>query len=105
MGLVEKVVTMAFTLNVVLNGLEFRNKRYGVSASTGKAWMSLVFEDSEGYQVETSVPADLQQDIIDMIDDGVLAKGDMCDCSLKAVARSDGNSYIQLKALPELMED
>lgn len=96
---------MAFTLNVVLNGLEYRTKRYGVSASSGKAWMSLVFEDSEGYQVETSVPADLQQDILDMVEDGSLVKGDRCDCAVKAVARSDGNSYIQLKALPEVLED
>ena len=96
---------MAFNLNVVLSGLEYRTKRYGVSASSGKAWMSLVFEDSEGYQVETSVPADLQQDVLDMVEDGSLFKGDVCNCAVKAVARSDGNSYIQLKALPEVMED
>ena len=91
---------MAFNLSFVMHSVEFRRQRYGVSSNTGKAWMSLVFEDSEGYQVECSVPADMQQDMLDE----PLEKGDLCNVALRAVAKADGSSYVQLRSLPELCE-
>ena len=34
-----------------------------------------------------------------------LRKGDMCAIAVRAVATADGNSYIQLLAVPEVLED
>lgn len=89
---------MAFALNAVLSPMEFRALRSG-SGKNGP-WMSLVFEDADSQQLEASVPKDLQGDIYNL----GLSKGDVCSISVRAVARADGNSYVQLRALPELAE-
>ena len=96
---------MAFNVAFVLDDVEYRNMRYGVSQSTKKPWMSLVFEDDEGYQVECSAPADMQTELHDMKDTGMLNKGDHCSIAVRAVAKADGNSYIMLRAIPEVLED
>lgn len=89
---------MAFSISCVLPKMEYRAIRTG----TGKngVWMSLVWEDSDSQQIETSVPKDLQADVYGLS----LKRGDLCAISVRAVARSDGNSYVQLKALPELAD-
>lgn len=90
---------MAFSLEVTLSSVEYRAMRSG----TGKRgrWMSLVWEDEHASQVETSVPVDMQADVMAL----GLTKGDCCVINIRAVARADGNSYIQLRALPELMDE
>lgn len=90
---------MAFSLEVTLPRVEYRATRSG----TGKRglWMSLVWEDEKASQIETSVPAEMQADVMGL----GLTKGDRCVISIRAVARTDGNSYIQLLALPELMDE
>lgn len=92
---------MAFRLNVVLRELEYRGRASGNSSKTGNRWMSLIFEDAETQQINVSVPSDMQDDVIDL----GLRKGEICNVSILAVARADGNSYMQLTAIPEPLED
>lgn len=92
---------MAFRLDVTLTELEYRGKASGSSSKTGNRWMSLIFEDSETQQINVSVPSDMQDDVLDL----GLRKGEICNVSVVAVARADGNSYIQLRAIPEPLED
>ena len=91
---------MAFRLDVTLGSVEYRGMRTGKSTKTGNPWMSLVLEDSDANQIEVSVPQDMQGDVY-----GVgLRKGDMLALGIRAVAMSDGNSYIRLTALPQILE-
>lgn len=92
---------MAFAFNCVLEGVEFRAVRSGTGRDSGQPWMSLVLEDADSQQVEVSVPRDFQGDVYSL----GLRKGDSVDVAVRAVARNDGNSYVQLRALPELVED
>lgn len=90
---------MAFFLRVNLHGMEYRGDRSGQGKSG--AWLSLVFEDKEARQIEVSVPRDMHNDVYQL----GLKKGDVCVITVNAVARNDGNSYVQLVALPEFDED
>lgn len=92
---------MAFVLNVTLPEVEYRGMQSGTSRESNRPWMSLVFEDKDTNQVSVSVPADLQGDVYSL----QLHKGDYCAISIRAVARADGSSYVQLTALPEILED
>lgn len=92
---------MAFVLNCNLGHMEFRVLRSGKGRESGKVWMSLVLEDQDSQQVEVSVPADYQSDVYGL----GLRKGDIVSLSVRAVARNDGNSYIQLTEVPVLLVD
>lgn len=92
---------MAFRLQVKLPEVEYRGTRSGLSTKTGKRWMSLVLEDLDSNQIECSVPEDMQSDVLGLH----LTRGDMCAVTLLAVARADGNSYIQLTALPTVLDE
>ena len=92
---------MAFVLNCSLGSMEFRALRSGKGRESGKVWMSLVVEDSDSQQIEVSVPADYQSDVYSL----GLRKGDIVDLNVRAVARNDGNSYIQLTDVPVLVAD
>lgn len=89
---------MAFAFGATLPHMEYRGKRSG-STDRGR-WLSLVFEDSEARQLEVSVRKDMQDDVLSL----GLSKGDVCAISIFASARADGNSYVQLTALPELAD-
>lgn len=92
---------MAFVLNVSMNDMEYRAIRSGVGKESGKPWMSLVLEDDSSNQVDVSVPQDLQGDVYGL----GLRKGDIVNLLIRAVARNDGNSYVQLRAIPEKVDD
>ena len=92
---------MAFSLQCNLEELEYRACRAGKSQSTGNPWMSLVFEDIDAQQIECSVPQDMQGDVMSL----GLRRGDVCNIAIRAVARADGSSYIQLRAVPEILEE
>lgn len=89
---------MAFSLRVSDYLVEYRNSRSGTSSKTGNPWLSLVCEDSDGNQLNISVPSDVIADVINL----GLRKGDYCRCDLLAVARADGSSYLMLQTLPRL---
>ena len=91
---------MAFAFNASLSEVEYRACRHGTSNASGRTWMSLIFEDYDATQIECSVPQDMQGDIFSM----ELKRGDVCDIAIRAVARADGNSYVQLVALPLVYE-
>ena len=91
---------MAFRISCVLDCMEFRAIQSGRSQKTGNNWMSLVFENDEAEQLSVSVPSDMQSDVYSL----GLRKGDVCVISVRAVAMADGNSYVQLTALPELAD-
>lgn len=91
---------MAFVLNVAMEDMEYRAIRSGVGKESGKPWMSLVLEDENSNQVDVSVPQELQGDVYGL----GLRKGDIVNLLIRAVARNDGNSYIQLRAIPEKRE-
>lgn len=90
---------MAFNLSVSVPSVEYRGMQEG-QGSRGR-WVSLVFEDRECNQISCSVPGNMQADV----DDLHLQKGDICDIAIRAVARADGNSYVQLRAIPNLHEE
>lgn len=92
---------MAFSINCVLSDMEFRALQTGTSSQNNRTWMSLVFEDAEANQVSVSVPSDMQSDVYAL----ALRRGDLCTIAIRAVARADGNSYVQLRAVPELLEE
>lgn len=91
---------MAFMLQVPLENVEYRGLRTGVGQKSGRPWMSLVVEDGDANQIEISVSQDMQGDVYGC----GFRKGDILNLLIRAVARNDGNSYIQLMALPELVE-
>lgn len=91
---------MAFRLSVTLQELEYRGVRSDVNKD-GQRWMALLFEDRETNQLNVSVPRDMHRDVNGLD----LRKGDLCNVALLAVATSDGKSYLQLRALPEILED
>lgn len=91
---------MAFRFNIT-NTYEYRGMVTGVSAKTGRQWMSLRLEDEQAEQIEISVPSEMQGDVFNMS----LNKGDLIEVSFVAVARSNGNSYVMLNALPEYCEE
>ena len=92
---------MAFAINVTLADMEFRGLQSGTSSRTGKPWMSLIFEDADTNQLSCSVPVDMQGDVYSL----GLRKGDKCVISFRAVARADGESYVMLRAVPEIQDD
>ncbi len=94
------VFVVAFRITCVLDSMEYRAIQSGRSQKTGNPWMSLVFENSDADQLSVSVPSDMQADVYGL----GLRKGDMCVICVRAVAMADGNSYVQLVALPELMD-
>ena len=91
---------MAFRLVTTMQGVEYRGSQSGYSERTKRNWLSLVFEDKEFNQFAASVPTEMQNDIRSL----GLVKGDLCDVAITAVASADGNSYITLRALPELFD-
>lgn len=91
---------MAFVLVVKLEKMEYRNVRSGVGRESQKTWMSLVVEDDNANQIDISVPMELQSDVYGL----GLRKGDLIDLDVRAVARNDGNSYIQLLATPDVCD-
>lgn len=92
---------MAFRLVTTMQGVEYRGMQSGYSDKSKRNWLSLVFEDSDFNQFTASVPTDMQNDVRSL----GLVKGDLCDVAITAVASADGNSYIQLRALPELFDE
>lgn len=92
---------MAFVLSCTLDHMEYRGMRTGTGSKSNQPWMMLVLEDGDAQQVEVSVPRDMQADIYSL----GLRKGDFIMACVRAVARADGNSYVQLVALPEIYED
>ncbi len=92
---------MAFVLNCSLESVEFRAMRTGVGRDSKKSWMSLVLEDSDSNHLEISVPQDLQGEVYGLS----LQKGDILKVDIRAVARNDGNSYVQLRGVPMLLVD
>lgn len=91
---------MAFSLNVRLPFVEYRGEQSGISTKTGKPWCSLVFEQPDTSQLQASVPSDMISEVKYL----GLTKGDVCQIDIRAVAQSDGNSYIKLTAVPELVD-
>lgn len=92
---------MAFVLSCTLDHMEYRGMRTGTGSKSNQPWMMLVLEDGDAQQVEVSVPRDMQGDIYSL----GLRKGDFIMACVRAVARADGNSYVQLVALPEIYEE
>lgn len=92
---------MAFVLSCMLDHMEYRGMRTGTGSKSNQPWMLLVLEDGDAQQVEVSVPRDMQGDIYSL----GLRKGDFIMACVRAVARADGNSYVQLVALPEIYEE
>lgn len=90
---------MAFRFKTTFPNLEYRGEQSGTSDRG--PWLSLIFEDSECNQLSVSVPKNMQGDVYAL----GLRKGDMCAIAVRAVATADGNSYIQLLAVPEILED
>ena len=95
------VFVVAFRIACVLESMEFRAIQSGRSAKSGNNWMSLVFENPDAEQLNVSVPSEMQADVYSL----GLRKGDVCMISVRAVAMADGNSFVQLTALPELMDE
>lgn len=95
------VFVVAFRIACTLESMEFRAIQSGRSAKSGNNWMSLVFENPDAEQLSVSVPSEMQADVYSL----GLRKGDMCVISVRAVAMADGNSFVQLTALPELMDE
>lgn len=91
---------MAFNLNVRLPFVEYRGEQSGISKKTGQPWLSLIFEQPDTSQLQASVPSDMIADVRQLS----LFKGDVCQIDIRAVATSDGNSYIKLTSLPELVD-
>lgn len=91
---------MAFVLQCTLDHMEFRSMRTGVGRESNRPWMMIVLEDGDAQQIEISVPADMQGDVMSL----GLRKGDEVYCAVRAVARNDGNAYVQLLAIPEVYE-
>lgn len=91
---------MAFRIVANYPKIEYRGMREGISQKTNRRWVSLILEDDEANQIEVGVPNDMQRDIVEL----GLFKGDMLSVSVVAVATADGNSYVQLRAFPELVD-
>ena len=75
---------MAFSLNVHLDGYEYRTLRSG----TGQIgpWLSLVLENTEdARQIDVSVPKDMQADVNNL----GLKKGDILSLDVVAYAGAD----------------
>lgn len=92
---------MAFVINCVLDGMEYRGMQSGVGRESGRPWMSLIFETEDASQLSVSVPSDLQSEVYSK----QLQKGCVCSISIRAVARADGQSYVQLTDLPFVIAD
>lgn len=87
---------MAFALDVMLEGYEYRGVNSGVSKKTGNPWMSLILESDGARQVEVSVPTELQGNIAGL----GLQKGDVVNVPVAAVATQKYN-FVNLRGLPE----
>lgn len=74
--------------------------RSGVSAKTGNPWYSLVLESPESEQVDVTVPAELQADVMN----AQLRKGELIDCVVLAVS-SQNYSYIRLVSIARVYDD
>lgn len=92
---------MAFRIKATYPDVEYRGYQSGFSEKSQRDWLTLIFEDDECDQIQASVPANMQNDVREMH----LSKGDHCAISILAVATNSGNSYVQLTALPELLEE
>ena len=91
---------MAFRVVAKYPEIEYRGFQSGHSEKTKRDWLSLIFEDEECNQLNVSVPLTMQQDVREM----TMRRGDHYAISIVAVATADGNSYVQLRALPELVD-
>lgn len=90
------VLKMAFNIDVDLVGYEFRGFQAGVSAKTGKNWLSIIVEHPDNArQVNVSVPEELQVGCYNL----ALAKGEYIDLHVVAVATQSYN-FIRLVELP-----
>lgn len=87
---------MAFSFSCTLHDLEYRALRSGVSKTTGNEWWTLVFEDAAAGQLEITVPAELRGEVAAL----GLKKGDTCMVTIRAIAMSNGNSYLRLLDAP-----
>ena len=92
---------MAFRLSVRVPNVEYRGYQQGYSERSKRNWLTLIWEDQEFNQLQTSVPAEMQNDVREMS----LRKGERCEIAILAVATADGNSYVQLRALPEVYDE
>lgn len=88
---------MAFSIKVNLK-CEYRGYRSGTSSKTNAPWLSLLYETDDSEQISVSVPSEMISDVYAMQP----AKGDMHLITIRAVARSDGQSYVMLQSLPQL---
>lgn len=87
---------MAFRIDCVLEGYEYRGTNSGVSEKTGNTWVSLVLESpADAAQVEVSVPAELQGSVMGL----GLRKGDEIDAHVVAVS-SQRYSFVRLLEVP-----
>lgn len=91
---------MAFSLSVRLPFAEYRGQQSGISKKTGLPWCSLIFELPDTSQIQASVPSDILSEVNYL----GLTKGDMCQIDIRAVAQSDGNSYVKLTSVPEIVD-
>lgn len=82
---------MAFRIDCTLEDYEFRVLRSGVSSKSGQNWYSLVLESPTAEQVDVSVPAELQGDVLS----AGLVKGDHVSCAVTAVSSKD-YSFVRL---------
>lgn len=92
---------MAFVIQCELRNVEFRGLQSGVGRESGRPWMSLILEREDASQVSVTVPQEMQPELYSMS----LRKGDLLNVDVRAVARADGQSYVQLVALPLLVAD
>ena len=94
---------MAFNIECVIEGCEFRKLDSGISKKNGNAWRSLKFEDRDGDNFTVSCS---DSDLFYLTDN--MRKGDMCDLTVRVIAGNDGQessySYIRLVNI-ELLED
>lgn len=89
---------MAFAVNVVMD-LEYRGREMGYSQKNDRNWMTLKLETDDADILQVSVPVEYQSDVLDMN----LERGDMLKVRIRLVATSNGNSYIMMTSLPEIV--
>ena len=81
---------MAFSLNVHLEGYEYRTLRAGVGPKG--PWLSLVLENTEdARQLDVSVPKDMQADVYNL----GLKKGDILSLDVVAVCANSQRQHRQ----------
>lgn len=90
---------MAFRIECTLENYEFRVLRSGVSTKTGQMWYSLVLESPAAEQVDVSIPADLQGDVLS----AGLVKGDSVSCVVLAVSGKE-YSFVRLVRITRVID-